>query len=532
MKKSRLTKILVFALSLVVLIGSAICIGASAQDSDLSVSIIKKNISNNSEIKLLFAVDDTNIGLNGEVELLYAFEDPFTYADPLNECTYYKAAVYEEGYNDGIRTYPAFITEGFPASEIGTTVYAMAHIVDTMVYSEVVRYSVMEFANERLYDDGEISDDQELLYTSLINYASMAQKLLLNGNDDLSDDITDDKLISKYVRVTVEGGKLDDTPAVATDSTFESGMYLVGDKVTLVGEGDYEVTTYLADGSKDKTVASAGAEITVGGRTVIVPKTIGAGDYFEELGGIDYQTQTKEDLKNKRLATRCDWYMSEGTSASYTGNYGTVGIIDDPTTAANRVLELYYKGTADRPMSIYMDTSYANSSNDYGCFVFETDIAIAKIDSTNAASLAATASPYLMWFELANLSSGYAPGENDPFNDAALPDLGCIAIVDNGNGGYDYYLAPVYGQADRRVEAGKFVEGKNTITFEVYGNAGKVKMFLNGNFVVETSLPSASGYSFSSTTAMKLNYRKAFKEAIMYLDNTFVGKINKTYEAE
>ena len=72
----------------------------------------------------------------------------------------------------------------------------------------------------------------------------------------------------------------------------------------------------------------------------------------------------------------------------------------------------------------------------------------------------------------------------------------------------------------------------NTITFEVYSGVNKVKMFLNGNFVAEIGLSSASGFDFSKTTAMKINYRKAFKDAGMYFDNTFVGKINKTYEAE
>lgn len=531
MKKARITKILVLAISLLLLIGSAIGIGASAQDGDLSVSIIKKNISNNAEIKVLFAVDDTNVGLGGEVELLYAFEDPFTYADPLNDLEYFTAVEYAEGYTEGGHTYPAFVTAGFPASEIGDCVYAMAHIVGTDVYSEVMRYSVLEFANERLYDDGEISEDQELLYTSLLNYAAMAQKLLLNGNDDPSDDIANDELLTKYVRVSIEGGKLDDTPSVATDSSFTSGMYLVGDKVTVVGSGDYEVKVYDGEGNVTKSVVSAGAEITVSGRTNIAPKSIGAGDYFDELGGIDFQTQTKDDLKNKKIATRCDYYMGESTSSDYTGKYGSIGLVSDPTSAANKVLEFYYKGTNDRQVAMYMDTNYTGSSNDYDCFVFETDITIAKVNADSAASVAANSTPYIVWFELANLASNYAPGETDPFGDGALPDIGFIAIVSDGNGGYDYYLSTNYGRNDL-TETSKFKDGVNTITFEVYGGVNKVKMFLNGNFVAEVGLSSASGFDFSKTTAMKINYRKAFKDAGMYFDNTFVGKINKTYEAE
>ena len=112
-----------------------------------------------------------------------------------------------------------------------------------------------------------------------------------------------------------------------------------------------------------------------------------------------------------------------------------------------------------------------------------------------------------------------------------LPDIACIAAVANGDS-LDYYLAPCYGKESLRNEQGKFVDGKNTITFEVYGDKNKVKMFLNGNFVAETSLSSGSGFDFTKTIATKLTFRKAQRDSIIYLNNTFIGKINKAYSAE
>ena len=527
MKKARITKIVVLTISLLLLIGSAIGIGASAQDGDLSVSIIKKNISHNAEIKVLFAVDDTNVGLGGEVELLYAFEDPFTYADPLNDLEYFTAVEYAEGYTEGGHTYPAFVTAGFPASEIGDCVYAMAHIVGTDVYSEVMRYSVLEFANERLYDDGEISEDQELLYTSLLNYAAMAQKLLLNGNDDPSDDIANDELLTKYVRVSIEGGKLDDTPAVATDSSFTSGMYLVGDKVTVIGSGDYEVKVYDGEGNVTKSDVSAGAEITVSGRTNIAPKSIGAGDYFDELGGLTYDTDMAT-LINKGQVVRANYYFSKDhNSSTYTGNHGTVAVIDDGT-GSNKVLEYYYKTNTMAPLNF--GTNYAGASNSYDCFVFETDIVLKSIDQTSAAEIAGQSTPYIFWFEMSMFTGNNSP-DTDPYPDANCPDLGCIAVVSDGEGGYDYYLATDYGRQSIS-ETSKFNDGVNTVTFEVYGSKNKIKMFLNGNFVAETNLSSATGFDFSSASCAKVNFRTAQKNTIIYFDNTFVGKINKTYKAE
>ncbi len=522
MKNLKVTKIFVLALSMALLMTAAFCLGSSAAE-DTSLKIIAKNVSHEAEVKIVFAVDETSLGLGEEATVVYTLEDPAV--NPETEI--YTATEYTKGYTDNGTTYPAFITAGFPGAKFDKYVYAAAVVKGTeltQIPTNFVRYSVLEYLNERLYEDT-ISDDQELLCSSLLNYGAMAQKLLLNQNDDLGDNITDDTLMSKKVRVSVTDGRLDEKTG---GLTFESGMYFVGDKVVLAGSGDYQVVTYKADGSTEKATASAGSEITIGGRTVIAPKTIGAGDYFEELGGLDFETATKDDLKNKKWATRGDYYMSEQNASTYTGNYGTVSVLD---LGDNKVIEFYYKGTKDRACPIYMDTNVASSSNDYNCFVFETDIYLADINATNAASIAAENSPYIFWFELANLASNYAPGETDPFNDAALPDIACIAAVANGDS-FDYYLAPCYGKAELRNEQGKFVDGKNTITFEVYGDAGKVKMFLNGTFVTETALGSGSSFDFSSTIATKLNFRKAQRESTIYLDNTFVGKLNKAYVAE
>lgn len=522
MKNSKLTKILILALSLALLCAAAFCLSSSAAE-DSSLVIIAKNVSHEAEVKILFAVDDSSLALDEEVQVIYTLEDPAV--NPQTEI--YTATQYAKGYTSNGNTYPAFITAGFPGAKFDEYVYAAAVVKGTELTSiptNFTRYSVLEYLNERLYEDT-LNDDQELLCTSLLNYGAMAEKLLLNQNDDLGDNVTDDTLMSKKVRVSVTDGRLDEKLG---GLTFESGMYFVGDKVTLVGSGDYQVITYAADGSSEKTTVSAGAEITVGGRTVISPKTIGAGEYFDELGGLDFETATKDDLKHKKWATRGDYYMSETNASAYTGAYGTVSVLD---LGDNKVVEYYYKGTKDRLTPIYMDTNVSSSSNDYNCFIFETDIYLADINATNAASIATETSPYIFWFELANLASGYTPGETDPFSDAALPDIACIAVVANGDS-FDYYLAPCYGKADLRNEQGKFVDGKNTITFEVYGDKNKVKIFLNGTFVAETSLGSGSSFDFASTIATKLTFRKAQRESIIYLDNTFVGKVNKAYVAE
>ena len=180
MKKT--TKILILALSLTLLCASLFCLSASASGSgDASLKIISKNISHEAEVKILFAVDDTSLGLDEEAIVVYTLEDPAV--NPQTEI--FTATPYAKGFTYEGTTYPAFITAGFPGSKFDKYVYAAAVVKGTElteIPANFVRYSVLEYLNEKLYED-EIDEERELLFTSLLNYGSMAQKLLQNKNE-------------------------------------------------------------------------------------------------------------------------------------------------------------------------------------------------------------------------------------------------------------------------------------------------------------------------------------------------------------
>lgn len=160
MKKA--TKILILALSLSLLCASVFCLGASASDSDdASLKIISKNISHEAEVKILFAVDDTNLGLDEEATVVYTLEDPAV--NPETEI--FTATEYEKGFTNDGTTYPAFITAGFPGSKFDKYVYAAAVVKGTElteIPTNFVRYSVLEYLNEKLYED-ELDEDRERL---------------------------------------------------------------------------------------------------------------------------------------------------------------------------------------------------------------------------------------------------------------------------------------------------------------------------------------------------------------------------------
>ncbi|MBP3582737.1 MAG: hypothetical protein J6K44_01730, partial [Clostridia bacterium] len=75
MKNSKRNRLIIFALSLALLIGSAVGIAASAADDSLSVDIIAHNVEYGETINVMFAVDNTNTD-GKDVEIVYYLEDP------------------------------------------------------------------------------------------------------------------------------------------------------------------------------------------------------------------------------------------------------------------------------------------------------------------------------------------------------------------------------------------------------------------------------------------------------------------------
>ena len=239
MKNSKLIKILCTVVSLVLIVLAIGVIAGAEGSEELSVKINARNVSYGDLVKVLFAVDDTNAGGN-EVEVFYYLEDPTVNPD----AEAFTGVKYSKGYTDKNGTeddtsddvnYPAFYTAGFPAKEIGKYVYAIAHIKGTEIYSEIERYSVVEYLLERLYVEN-ATGDKQVLYETLLKYGAYAQKVILNGNDDPDDNVT--QFVTDYVLVAISGGTL--------DGKYSQGTYFVGDPIRPQADGvsAWKVTTY------------------------------------------------------------------------------------------------------------------------------------------------------------------------------------------------------------------------------------------------------------------------------------------------
>ena len=405
MKTQKALKILILAFTAAVLaIGFCFAASATEEASELSVSIIKKNVSYSDYVKVLFAVDDTNAGGN-EIELLYYFEDPTV--NPNAEVKY--GAVYDRGYtDDNGNNFPAFYSAGFPAKEIGNKVYARAHIVGTDVYSEVVRYSVVEYLLERLYVD-KATGDKKALYEDLLSYGASAQKVLINGNSDPADDIT--KFITDYVLVGIEGGTL--------DGKYDQGIYFVGDTVTPYRDGalGWNVATYdlATDTPATKAVAN-GAEIAVEGFTVITESE----NYTPDL------TDTANRLLWNEASTVAE-YKSAGYIDYWMGSGAPLAIVDGaPYGEASKVLQFSTVENANNQDQLFLrnNVAYANST----VFAFEADFLVNntaassyEIRFMNKDLASADRTAYTLYLSVGTDGTGGISGSG--FNKVSAPDV-------------------------------------------------------------------------------------------------------------
>ena len=408
MKTKKALKILILAFTVAVLaIGFCFAASATEEASELSVSIIKKNVSYSDYVKVLFAVDDTNAGGN-EIELLYYFEDPTV--NPNAEVKY--GAVYDRGYtDDNGKSFPAFYSAGFPAKEIGEKVYARAHIVGTDVYSEVVRYSVVEYLLERLYVD-KATGDKKALYEDLLSYGASAQKVLINGNSDPADDIT--KFITDYVLVGIEGGTL--------DGRYDQGIYFVDDVINPRADGvaTWNATVYdHSTGVGTTTEVNNEADYTVTGFTMFAVAT-------ETLAYKPDLTDTDGRILWDEKSTPTE-YQSAKVIDFWMGSGAALEIVDGaPYGESSKVLHMETKSSGSQDQVFIKTTKSIATPTTY---IFETDMMVEPNGVTcnyefifqNSTVESAQRTAYRLYLSVATGGNGQISGSG--FDAVTVPDV-------------------------------------------------------------------------------------------------------------
>lgn len=202
----------IFALIFIV----ALSLSVSAEDGDDAPKpvIVAKNVSYESSMRLLFAVDSGSVPAD-EIEMLFWNSEPESVYDKPDHVN---TQSFSTETADGTVLPCVFHSEGIAAKDAPDSIYASAHVKNTDVYSDIVRYSLLEYVYERQSSDS-ITSVQERLYNSVIEYTESAQSAL--GHDV-------DNIPTTYRYISANGGLLSDG--------YDSGVYKIGSSLTVFAD--------------------------------------------------------------------------------------------------------------------------------------------------------------------------------------------------------------------------------------------------------------------------------------------------------
>ena len=239
--------------------------GASSPAPELT--LVYANLSFRDSICMKFALD-SNVD---DVKLLVwtSPEEEYVIGTQDSELTPYLGEIEGETYK--MFDYPIF------AKQMTDVIYVRAYAkVDTADhYSNVVKYSVLQYAYNKLGKTAEASSDAELktLLVNMLDYGAAAQLYL--------EDYKADRLANAdWYQVKLTAGKLGDG--------FNNGLYLPGDKVTLTAPAvdENEVAfSYWADSNGTSVANTAAFTLTVGNKNETYTPIYGeaAEEYSEGL---------------------------------------------------------------------------------------------------------------------------------------------------------------------------------------------------------------------------------------------------------
>lgn len=267
MKKRIIALVLTLALVIGALSTFVIMTGAQSPTPELSIAYC--NLSFRDSVCIKYAVK-SNVS---DVKILIwtAPETEYTVGTHDDEITEY----YAEDI-DGVSHIIFDYTE-LTAKQMADVIYARAYSqVDGVdYYSEVNKYSILQYAYNKLGKTATASTDTELkeMLTHMLAYGAAAQKYL--------DDYKVDRLVTAdWYQVVVAEGILDDG--------CTHGLYLPGDKVTMIAPATNEegaTFSHWATRSGVKVGTTATYELTVGNKNEIYTPV-----YIKYSSGLEFDS--------------------------------------------------------------------------------------------------------------------------------------------------------------------------------------------------------------------------------------------------
>lgn len=212
-------KIITVALCVVLMVSAMLCLGISANQGTLSISIDKHTLTLKDNIWMVYFVNSQNIPDGAECGVLIWDEPQQSYTiDSTTTCgeMIYKGVQKVSGVN-----YDRYEYKNVAARNMATDYYAVAYVKvgDEVTYSALDKYSVLQYAFNQRQKYADDTDQEKLinLLDSMMEYGAASQIYYGYSTNRIANDT--------YYQITVDGGTLSDGTT--------SGLYASGNRITI-----------------------------------------------------------------------------------------------------------------------------------------------------------------------------------------------------------------------------------------------------------------------------------------------------------
>ncbi len=378
----RYTKIITLILSCLLLIGSAVGIAVAASDTP-EVAIAKKNIAYEGAPKILYAVSASGKDEGDTVKIIFSESSEITapgVGAALDEEAYTTETSYVKAENESDITiagtpYDLVYSKGVAPSNMRKPIYAMPVLTDAdgsvRAVGEVVEYSVYTYVTNKF--DAGATEDQKVLFSSLLDYGAAVQRVLADSGDTGAQDMIDAYGYADayygYDKVITVDGAVAETVKVRGLTANE---YIRADKsyASASANGIFKGFT-----DKDgNALTEFGAEKTASSWNYL-PITLDVGSY--KTVNFNYASDEGEYFTYENVAAKTD-LPSNFTVNAFTANKtdSTAAWTAVAEENGNEYLSVGRKG-ADTEINptfkFYKPTSTVAAGWEYYSYVFETD---------------------------------------------------------------------------------------------------------------------------------------------------------------
>jgi len=376
----------------------ALTVFATDAVSTPTLTIEGKNLSYGDQMYIMYAVSGENFDIKqNPVKMLFWTEETSDYT--LGTQDYEKTT---QAFDAAVGTKSCIIySNGIAAKEMCDVLYSRAYVMidGEIYYSEVIKYSVLQYAYDRLALRS-ITNDQKTLYEAMLKYGGAAQRVLDYKVNRVAD--------GNFYTVSVTDGKLSDG--------FTSGLYAEGERITITCETPNDMLfKHWVDQNGNVVGTDQTLQVEIGAKNTVFSPYFEPSHFeviFKDSDGTELKTERVENgssapppLLNRPACCIISWdkafdKISENTviTATYNFNHSYKNNICEhcgeylATTdclrfvlLANGEYSVSFKTGADCPATIVIPETYENKPVTViaeGAFRDITDISTIVIPKT------------------------------------------------------------------------------------------------------------------------------------------------------